>query len=259
MFIRRMLQVAVVALCIVAASAQASSASSEITDMWSNPDEPGWGVNVTLQSSVAFLTFFVYDKSGNPVWYTAAANLSPATASWNGDLVATTGPWFGAPYTPYNARKAGTVTFAPSEIDKATLTYTVDGVTVTKAVQRLTWANENFTGDYLGGYSIKNTNCTGPLQNGVEEAGGVVSVVHNGSAIAITAATGASTCTYTGTYAQAGKLGEVAGNYNCSNGIQGAFAMIELTPTVGGFTGRVLGQNQYCQFTGQFGGVRRSH
>ena len=259
MSIRRMLQIAVVVVGIACAPAYASTATSEVTDMWWNPAEPGWGVNVTLQSDVAFLTFFVYDSNRNPVWYTAAAHFSPATSGWTGDLIATKGAWFGGAYSNYTARKAGTVTFAVSQLNQATLTYTVDGVTVSKAVQRQTWANENFTGDYLGGYSVNNTNCSGAVQNGVEEAGGLVTVVHNGSAIAMTAATALSTCTYSGTYTQTGKLGRVSGNYTCSNEIQGGFAMAELTPTVSGFTGRLVGQNQFCQFSGQFGGVRRSH
>ena len=42
---------------------------------------------------------------------------------------------------------------------------------MSKAVQRLTWDNEHFTGDYLDGYSVTHSNCTVPIPNGVEEAG----------------------------------------------------------------------------------------
>jgi hypothetical protein len=43
------------ALC----NARASTFTSEITDMWWNPAESGWGVNIILQNSVAFATFLV--------------------------------------------------------------------------------------------------------------------------------------------------------------------------------------------------------
>jgi len=35
--------------------------------------------------------------------------------------------------------------------------------------------------------------------------------------------------------------------------------LVEMTPTVSGFTGRIVGQNQFCQFSGYLGGIRRSH
>src|SRR5437588_7218298 len=55
----------------VLCNARASTNTSEITDMWWNPAESGWGVNIILQNSVVFATFFVYDANHNPVWYTA--------------------------------------------------------------------------------------------------------------------------------------------------------------------------------------------
>ena len=260
--IDRLLQVAVLSMALAIGSARASTSISEITDMWWNPGESGWGVNVILQRDVAFLTFFVYDKSGNPVWYTSATKLSTAggNAVWTGTLYATTGPWFGGPFSAGNVgvRPAGTVTFAIAALNEATLTYSVDGVTVVKNVERQTWTNEDYTGEYLGGYSVVNTNCNPAARNGVEEVGGSLSVSQNGSAITLTATTADATCTYNGTYVQTGKLGQVTGNYSCNNGVQGAFDLAEMLPTISGFTGRVSGQNQFCQFSGSFGGFRRS-
>jgi hypothetical protein len=58
-------------LLFVLCNARASTTTSEITDTWWNPAESGWGVNIILQNSVVFATFFVYDANRNPVWYTA--------------------------------------------------------------------------------------------------------------------------------------------------------------------------------------------
>jgi len=261
MRVRRMLQVLAMVVAFGIATARASTSSSEITDQWWNPGESGWGVNVVLQGDVAFLTFFVYDSNGNPVWYTSDAHLATdGTAVWNGRLFATTGPWFGGPFTtPVRGRQAGTVSFAIAALDLATLIYTVDGVSVTKTVQRQTWTLENLTGEYLGGYSVTNTNCTALTLNGVEETVGVLSVAQNGTAISMTAATSVASCTYGGAYSQAGKLGQVNGSYTCTNGVQGSFVLVEMTPTISGFTGRIVGQNQFCQFSGYLGGIRRSH
>jgi hypothetical protein len=244
-----------------ACTANASSSSSEITEMWWNPGESGWGVNVVLQRDVAFLTFFVYDAMGNPVWYTSDARLATTGAAvWTGNLYATSGPWFGGPFPAGNVhvRPAGSVSFTLSALDEAALTYTVDGVTVTKNVQRQTWTNEDYSGDYLGGYSITNTNCAPANGNGIEEVGAFLTVAQNGSAISITATTSAAVCTFGGTYSQTGKLGQVNGNYSCTSGVQGAFSLVEMTPTISGFTGRIVGQNQSCDFAGSLGGIRRA-
>ena len=178
---RKCLQACALALVVASAPAGASSATSEITDTWWNPSESGWGVNVILQNNVAFLTFLVYDATHTPIWYTSDAYLGDNFA-WTGKLYQTTGPWFGGPFPPANValRQVGTVSFAVTASNQATLTYTVDGVTVTKTVERQTWANENYTGNYLGGYSVS------------------------------------------------------------------------------GFTGRVTGASQFCQFSGFLGGVTRS-
>jgi hypothetical protein len=60
-----------ISLLFILCNARASTTTSEITDMWWNPAESGWGVNIILQNSVVFATFFVYDANHNPVWYTA--------------------------------------------------------------------------------------------------------------------------------------------------------------------------------------------
>jgi hypothetical protein len=69
-------------LLIIAIAASLSSAAwpartaPEISDMWWNPDESGWGVNVIMQKDVAFATFFLYDTARNPTWYVAVLNLT---------------------------------------------------------------------------------------------------------------------------------------------------------------------------------------
>jgi len=261
MSVRRALQCCVVVLALAVSGVRASTSSSEITDMWWSPGESGWGVNVVLQRDVAFLTFFVYDTMGNPVWYTSNAQLATdGSTVWNGLLYATSGPWFGGPFAAGNVhvRQAGTVSFAIAQLDQATLTYTVDGVPVSKIVERQTWTNEDYSGEYLGGYSITDSNCTQANLNGLEEAGGSLSVAQNGSAITVTATLSQGTCTFSGTYAQTGKLGQVTGNYTCTSGVKGEFALIEMTPTISGFSGRLVGQNQFCQFAGTLGGIRRA-
>jgi len=257
----RILQCLVVSIVLAAGIARASTSSSEITDMWWNPGESGWGLNVILQGDVAFLTFFVYDTTGSPTWFTSDAHLATdGSAVWSGQLYATTGPWFGGPFNAGNVRvrTVGSATFTLVSLNQATLTYTVDSLTVTKTLGRQTWTSEDYSGEYLGGYSVANSNCNPINLNGTQEDGGFLSVHQKGVAITITTTTAVTTCTYSGSYAQMGKLGQVTGSFSCTNGVGGSFQLFDMTPMLSGFTGRFVGQSQYCQFSGYLGGVRRA-
>jgi len=68
----------------------------------------------------------------------------------------------------------------------------------------------------------------------------------------------ADTCTYAGDYSQTGKLGQVAGTYGCAGQRAGYLRRLWMTPTISGFTARVRGQNQYCQWQCYLGGTQRS-
>jgi hypothetical protein len=258
---RRLSKLLLLVCALACSTARASSASTDITDMWWNPAESGWGVNIVLQADTAFLTFFVYDAQRHPVWYSAAAYLDAGASplAWNGDLYETQGPWFNGPFTPPTTyAPVGHASFVLTDVNQATLSYTVNGIAVTKALTRQTWRDEDYTGNYLAGYSVRNANCAPPSSNGNEESGGVMSITHSGAAISLTTTTTAGTCTYTGAYSQNGKLGQVSGNYACSSGVQGPFTLVEMTPTVSGFTSRIVGSNQFCDFSGTFGGVVRA-
>jgi hypothetical protein len=245
----------------VHAPAMASNVSSEITDMWWNPAESGWGINVVLQGDVAFATFFLYDTAHNPVWYTAQLTKQSNAFVWSGGLYATSGPWFGGPFNPasVSVRTAGSARFESLSLRTAVFSYTVDGVAVTKTIERQTWTNENYSGNYAGGYSIRASGCNPTSFNGVTEVGGALNVTQNGLSVTMASASNLGTCTFSGTYSQIGKLGSVAGNYACSSGEQGPFLMFEMTPTISGFTARVQGANQFCtQWSGFVGGIARA-
>jgi len=239
-------------------SAQASSSLSEISDLWYAPGEDGWGVNIVLQNNVAFATFYVYDVNRNPVWFTAVLGFSTGYV-FSGNLFADRGPWYGGPYSPPSTeRQAGTATFTVSDLGHATLTYSVDGVIVTKALQRLTFTLENLSGVYAGGYSIRQSSCTPSTLNGITEVDGYLSVTHSGNSFIINSTSSSANCTFNGTYTQFGKLGEVDGTYSCNDGTLGTFSLIEVTTTASGFTGRASGQNQVCHWSGYMGGIRRA-
>ena len=51
-----------------------TSSASPLTGLWWNANESGWGATITQQSSILYVTIFVYDTASNPVWYTVSCS-----------------------------------------------------------------------------------------------------------------------------------------------------------------------------------------
>jgi hypothetical protein len=152
----------------------------------------------------------------------------------------------------------GTLQFDASSTDFATLTYSVDGVFVTKAIERQLWAFENFTGSYQGGLVYDQSGCVNAANNGHVEEFGPFQIDHpanNTFTLALQSSFG--NCTITGNYSQLGHMGTVDANYACSYGINGTMTLYELERTSAGMTGRFVAQNNACQVAGTLGGVER--
>jgi hypothetical protein len=251
---------------VLAACAHVHAATTtNFSDQWWVPSESGWGASVLQQKDVLFIDLFVYGPDNRPTWYTAAAFLAanpvPGHVTFTGDLYVTAGPWFGGPFNPAAVvqRRVGTLTFDAGSSDTATLSYAVDGVAVVKAVTRQLWALENFTGNYYGGNVYDLTQCGDPNSNGHFEELGAISITQAaGGAFAMTSQSGDLTCNWTGSYTQAGHMGNVVGTFACSNGINANFTAFELERTISGFSGRVAAtDNLGCHIDGRIGGVRR--
>jgi lysyl endopeptidase len=110
-------------------------------DLWFNPNESGWGVNITHQGNTLFATLFVYDASGRPLWL-VMSNGARTSSGFSGPLYRMSGPVFDAsPWAGATPTPVGTMTFTPSHGNSATLTYTFNNVTVSKQVQRQVFGN----------------------------------------------------------------------------------------------------------------------
>ena len=111
-------------------------------DLWWNPAEPGWGLNLAHQGDTLFATLFTYGADGRGVWFAMSDGRRQAgTSEFTGTLYRTAGPSFDAqPWTPATAVPAGTMRISFAHGNSGTLSYTLDGVTVTKAIQRQVFA-----------------------------------------------------------------------------------------------------------------------
>lgn len=255
---------AVGAACLPALG-QAATATTDMSDLWFNPGESGWGVNVVQQNNILFITLFVNNQNNAPVWYVGPAvtqtTSSGTTVNFTGALYQTTAPYFGGNFNPASVsnRQVGTITFSASEISRATLSYIVDGVTVAKQVQRQTWRAENIAGTYLGAVSGTWAGCGTP-RNGYQESFVVLTVSQDNLAISMREDGTGYTCTYTGNYGQDGRMGSISGNVLCSDGVNQAFVASEVQGGIQNLSMRLVASqfSGSCTFSGRIGGMRRA-
>jgi len=103
--------------------------------------ESGWGVNFVHQGDQVFATWYTYDTSGNAWWLSMLAGRTSSTGStYTGTIFQTTGSPFNAqpfpPVTPAANLPVGTGTVSFSGYNTGSFSYTVNGVTQTKAIAR---------------------------------------------------------------------------------------------------------------------------
>jgi hypothetical protein len=121
--------------CLPGADNRASSTNYQ--DLWWNPAESGWGINLTHQDNILFATLFTYESNGRDLWLVMSNGARQGDGSYTGELYKTSGPAFSTtPFTGVNATPVGTMRLRFTDGNNGTLTYTYNGVTVNKTIQR---------------------------------------------------------------------------------------------------------------------------
>jgi hypothetical protein len=113
-------------------------------DLWWNPNESGWGINLTHQSDIIFATLFTYDAAGKGMWLILSrGDRIAGTQNFAGAIFRTTGPNFDAvPFTPIgpsNLTQVGNMRLEFANGNTARLIYDVNGASVTKNIERQTF------------------------------------------------------------------------------------------------------------------------
>jgi hypothetical protein len=107
--------------------------------LWWNPDESGWGVALTHQLDMIFVTMYTYDATGKPIWYVASSCPISSGTSCTGDLYQVDGG--STPTVTWNGerkvvRKVGAVTLAFTDASNGSMIYTINGVNGSKKITR---------------------------------------------------------------------------------------------------------------------------
>jgi hypothetical protein len=120
--------------------AVASSGPNNYADLWwAGTQENGWGMSITQHGAKIFAAMYIYDNQGRPVWAVLPdGTWNASNTTYSGALYAPTGSWFGN----YDASRIvvgpsiGTASLSFDSLNTATLTYTINGVSGTKSIQR---------------------------------------------------------------------------------------------------------------------------
>lgn len=262
---RRILGIAAVVAATVLPShtLAANSWGTDLSDLWWNPAESGWGANIAHQGDVIFLTLFVYGADNSVKWYVAPAMASQGGANayaFTGEFYETTGPFLGdALFNPARVerRVVGAASLHFAGVSEGTLSYTVDGVSVTKGIGRQTFRSNDLSGSYIGGSVGTMTACG--TSSGAYERSTLFTISHVGANVAISAILSDTlNCAYSGAYKQAGRMGQITGTLTCNTGARGSFNAVEVESGYGSFFTRYsVDYGDGCTESGSMAGVKR--
>jgi len=123
------------------AAAQGSAPPLAVEGLWWNApagSESGWGINVSQQGDVLFVTWFTYASDGS-AWWLVMRGDRVAPNTYQGTLYSGTGPpYYATPFDPAQVvgTPVGTATLAFASATQATFGYMVNGVSQTKQIVR---------------------------------------------------------------------------------------------------------------------------
>lgn len=114
----------------------------DYTDLWwASPagSESGWGLAISQQYQMLFVTWYTYDGSGNPLWYVASSCPLLGDSGCTGDLYQVSG---GSPLiTTWSGlnkviSKIGFVTLSFTDDSNGIMSYSINGISGSKSITR---------------------------------------------------------------------------------------------------------------------------
>ncbi len=206
------------------ATAATASAAANYQDMWWRPSESGWGVMVLQQGDVISAVMFHYRPDRKPVWYLLSNAPRGSDESYSGTLFETTGPALFGAFDPatVGVRDVGTMTLSFNSLTAGTVSYTIDGQSASKVIERITFQTPSLIAEYLGSYAgyascpgfpdIDTFTFTSRIIIGGTDQAPVLRVQTGGSLLGE-----ALTCDLTGPLSQSGGIYTGSGTWTCRN------------------------------------------
>lgn len=105
-------------------------------DLWWNPAESGWGLNIADQGGNYFITLFTYGPDGKGIWYVVPS--THLESGWRkGTMYSTTGAPFNAvPFTGATPTIVGSFEITFTDSDNGVISYCIGASCIQKSVTR---------------------------------------------------------------------------------------------------------------------------
>jgi hypothetical protein len=167
-----------VSLAALCSSAIAGTVGGPTMGLWYNAQESGRGYDIDLQGDTMIVTTYIYEASGDPIWYLSSGTYDHATGLFQSTYDSFSGgQCFGCPYQAPDVQSgaAGPITVAFHTNQTATLSYPGGSTEIVKYMYGFPtrtdvlfgeWALSYETGGVVGGdWIVFDTPYTDP--NGV--------------------------------------------------------------------------------------------
>jgi hypothetical protein len=223
-----------------------AASAGTYTDLWFDPQQPGWGVSVVQQSETAFVTLYVYGADGKPTWYVASDARVTAYAGvyplFRGTLYRTEGSFHAGPYDPAATKllPVGELYLEVTAKDRMRVHYSAEGASVVKEVRRYSFAQPIELANYVGQFHLRQARGGAPYGTLYVQAD-VLAHFNSETGQGFVRADDqlGRRCEYRGPYELTGKLIRFSGTYTCDRGdtLAGTFEMSDVEVTANGMTG----------------------
>jgi len=111
-------------------------------DIWWNPNESGWGLNLSHQGESLAGAMYTFDTDRKGLWILLQNVVRAGDGSYTGDLLRFRGsPFFSVPFSIETPVKVGTMRLEFTSGDEGRIDFSVDGVAVSKTMQRLVFGS----------------------------------------------------------------------------------------------------------------------
>ena len=160
---------------MLASFASAATVGGPTMGLWYNPQESGRGYDIDLQGDTMIVTTYIYEQSGDPIWYLSSGTYNHATGVFQSTYDSySNGQCFGCPYQAPTLQSgaAGPITITFHTNQTATLTYPGGSTEISKfqygypdrtQVLYGEWALTYITGGNVGGdWVVLDTPYTDP-------------------------------------------------------------------------------------------------
>jgi hypothetical protein len=140
--------------------ASAATVGGPTMGLWYNPQESGRGYGIDLQGDTMVVTTYIYEASGDPIWYLSSGTYDHATGVFQSTYDSySNGQCFGCPPQAPDLQSgaAGPITITFHTNQTATLTYTGGSTEIVKYVYGFPTKTDNLYGEWALSYETAGT------------------------------------------------------------------------------------------------------